>query len=71
MTMNDMEHEMRYIIERLRDKNERLEREVQVLRNSLESAEFRIDQELEPRIKSEHRAYDNWATTPGMSDSDV
>lgn len=32
--------------------------------DKLYSAKFRIENELEPRIKSEKRAYDNWATNP-------
>ena len=32
-------------------------------RDKRSSAEFRIENELEPRIKAEERAYDRWVTT--------
>jgi len=62
--MSDTEDNLRHMVERLQNKNERLEGEVQILRDSLGSAEFRINQELEPRIKAEGCAYDVWATSP-------
>ena len=69
--MSDIEDKLRHMVERLQNKNERLEGEVQVLRDSLGSAEFRIDQELEPRIEAEGRAHDSWATSPERGFSDV
>lgn len=38
--------------------------ELTQLRNEVDQLNFRIRNELEPRIKSERRAYDNWVTNP-------
>jgi hypothetical protein len=38
--------------------------ELTSLRNEVDSLNFKIRNELEPRIKSERRAYDNWVTNP-------
>ena len=32
--------------------------------NEVSHLEFRLQNELEPRIKAEHNAYDRWATDP-------
>ncbi len=49
---------------RLERKNEELESKLSKARDELYSAEFKIRNELEPRIASKRRAYDNWATDP-------
>lgn len=55
---------LRNTISNLRERNGELERENEQLRSQLGSAEFRIRNELEPRIQSDRRAYDNWALDP-------
>lgn len=44
-------------VDRLKSENDKQYGEISHLN-------FRIEQELEPRIQSEHRRYDNWATNP-------
>lgn len=49
----------------LRDKNnqiEDLQEEIKSLQRKLDSAEYRIRTELEPRIQREKRSYDCWVT---------
>lgn len=51
---------------KLRKANERigeLESENRTLRNKLDNAEYKIREELEPRIASEKRSYDCWVTS--------
>jgi hypothetical protein len=38
--------------------------ELTKLRNEVSHLEFKIETELEPRIKSERNAYDRWVTNP-------
>lgn len=49
--------ELEQEIEKLQEKNRTMDLKI----NSLE---FRISQELEPRIRAEKRAYDSWVTNP-------
>jgi len=49
---------------RLERKYEDLENKNNKLYDELYHANFRIDQELEPRIRQEKRSYDNWVTNP-------
>ena len=62
--MSDIEEKLRNIIRDLKRKNERLESELSMSRSALDSAEYRIEQELVPRIKREEHAYDSWALSP-------
>ena len=62
--MSDIEDRLYEVIRNLRAKNERLERELSTALTSLSNADFRIEQELEPRIKAERRSYDAWVTSP-------
>ena len=55
--------------ERLAWKCRELEREIEQLKNELQSCkdekdhlQFVIDNELEPRLKAERRSYDAWVT---------
>ena len=48
-----------------------LEREIEGLKSQIEALDiershlqFKIDTELEPRLQSERRRYDNWVTNP-------
>ena len=57
--------------ERLAWKCRELEREIEQLKNELQSCkdekdhlQFVIDNELEPRLKAERQSYDAWATNP-------
>jgi seryl-tRNA synthetase len=50
--------------ERLKRKYEELEERYNKLDLELDSANFRIRNELEPRIRAEKRAYDAWVTNP-------
>lgn len=54
----DLEYKVRELRGLLDDAN----REIARLRNELYSANFRIDNELEPRIALDKRAYDNYVT---------
>ena len=56
--------ELQYEIRRLKRENENLKEDVNRLRDNFDSAQFRIDTELEPRIQREKRSYDDWATNP-------
>ena len=48
----------------LSEKIEELESENSKQYDEIQHLKFRISNELEPRIKAEHRAYDRWATDP-------
>lgn len=56
--------ELRCEIRRLKRENEELKEDVNHWRDMFDSAQFKIDTELEPRIQREKRSYDNWATSP-------
>ena len=56
--------DFRLEIRRLKREIEDLERENARLSSKLCSANFKIETELEPRIKRERRVYDNWVTDP-------
>ena len=60
--MSDWERE--YKIDSLRERVRELEAENSRLREELDSAEYRVRNELEPRIAIERRAYDAWALDP-------
>ena len=47
---------------------EELQIEVNKVANNLDHAEYRIRNELEPRIKREQRSYDSWVTSGGSGD---
>ena len=57
--------ELRHIIARLRERNEQLEAELNRVRADRDAADFRVRQELEPRINAENRSYDRWVTEAG------
>jgi predicted RNase H-like nuclease (RuvC/YqgF family) len=50
--------ELEYKIRQLKRENEELRDELRSVRSKLDSAEFKIRTELEPRIQAERRAYD-------------
>lgn len=43
---------------------ENLEEKVKELKSENDHLEFRINNELEPRIQAERRSYDRWVTDP-------
>jgi len=47
---------------RLQEKHNKLQAECKKIGDKLDSANLRIEQELEPRIAHEKREYDNWVT---------
>jgi predicted nuclease with TOPRIM domain len=49
---------------RLERENEQLKEKYDKTYEKLDHANYRISEELEPRIKSEKRAYDRWVTDP-------
>lgn len=51
--------------DRLLDSYRDLEKKYENTYNELDLANFKIRNELEPRIKSEQRSYDSWATSGG------
>ena len=60
-----------WLKERLAWKCRELEREIEQLKDELQSCkdekdhlQFVIDNELEPRLKAERRSYDAWVTNP-------
>ena len=59
-TLEDYKYEYR----KLQRENEELRGTISGIRNELDSAKFKIRNELEPRIESEKRSYDNWVTNP-------
>lgn len=64
MTLDDYKDEIRRLKYRLEEKD----REISRLALELDSAEFKIRHELEPRIQAERRAYDRWAANPKRGD---
>lgn len=48
----------------LKDEYNDVLKELRKTENKLESAEFRIRNELEPRIQRERNSYDKWVTDP-------
>lgn len=63
--MNEQDEIIEKLRWQLRDKNsqiEDLQKEIRNLQRKLDSAEYRIKTELEPRIQRERRAYDAWVT---------
>lgn len=55
---------LKYNFQKLELKYENLERENQKLSSDLDSAEFKIRTELNPRIARERKAYDAFITNP-------
>lgn len=49
---------------KLTDENEDLRRENDRMRSENNSLEFKIQTELEPRIRRERHSYDMWVTNP-------
>jgi len=62
--MSDTEERLRDAVQSLLRKNEALESELQTVRSFLASAEYRIENDLEPRIRNDNRAYDLWVAAP-------
>ncbi len=58
------EEEWRRRAIRLSGRVQGLERDLAQAETKLSAAEFRIREELEPRIQAEGRRYDSWATSP-------
>lgn len=50
--------ELQYKIRQLKRENEELREDLRRANDNLDSAEFKIRTELEPRIQAERRAYD-------------
>lgn len=57
--------DLRYYYDRRGDRIEKLETQIGKLENELSSAEYKIRNELEPRIESERRSYDTYVTNGG------
>ena len=53
-----------YKIRQLQGEKRDLEDTIRSLKEENYHLKFRIDQELEPRIRAERRAYDGWVTDP-------
>ena len=51
-------------INKLEREKEELAEENRNLKSEIQHLNFRIEQELEPRIRAEKRAYDSFVTTP-------
>lgn len=62
--MSASREELLWRIDELRNRVRELESENQQLRDDLDSAEFRIRNDLEPRIRADRRAYDRMALDP-------
>lgn len=56
--------ELLYENRKLRRENEDLKEAVNTWRDKCDSARFKIETELEPRIQREKRSYDNWVSSP-------
>lgn len=66
--MTDEEYLIRDLRDIIRNKNnviEDLEKQLDKTRSDKEHAEYRVKQELEPRIKAEERVYDIWVSNGG------
>lgn len=57
---------MLWKIRQLERENEDLKKENRDQYSEINHLNFRIDQELEPRLRRERRAYDNWVTNPEL-----
>ena len=53
-----------YDYKKLERKYDELKEKYTKIDLELDSASYRIRNELEPRIQQERRSYDNWATNP-------
>lgn len=62
--MSDIESRLRYRIDSLEIRIAELERENSKLRDERDSAEYRVRNELEPRLRQAAKDYDSWATSP-------
>lgn len=51
----------------LEDENEQLKNKIEKQYTENDHLKFLVDNELEPRIQAEHRAYDGWITSPDRS----
>jgi len=58
------------IIYKLQNEVARLNEELSNSQAALSSSEFRVKQELEPRIRREDQAYDMWVTSPSREAQD-
>lgn len=65
--------ELGWVIDKKNSTIEKLQNDLIKSDDKLNSAEFRIHNELEPRIESEKRSYDNWVISPEahMSEDDA
>lgn len=57
-------NELKYDYRKLQNKYDELKEKYDKVDSDLYSANFKIRNELEPRIESEKRAYDLWVTNP-------
>lgn len=57
--------DLRYYYDKRGDKINKLEKENRKLYDNFSSAEFRIRNELEPKIQSERKSYDNYVSNGG------
>ncbi len=64
LSYEDRYKDLKYAYERLREEHIKLKKDYNELESRLSSAEFKIKNELEPRIQKEKRAYDIWVTNP-------
>lgn len=63
----DYEHKYNnlfYDYQKLKTQYAELKEDYEKLQDDLSSANFKLETELEPRIRREKRAYDNWVTNP-------
>lgn len=56
--------ELIWKINQLEREKEELAAENRDLKSEIQRLNFRIEQELEPRIRAEKRSYDSWVTSP-------
>ena len=61
---NWSKEDLAYKCRALESRIEELEKENKRLYDDREHYRFRVDNELEPRLRSERRAYDNYVTDP-------
>lgn len=66
-TIEEIYENLKYKYEKIQREYEDLKRELRKTDDELSSANFRIKHELEPRIESERRSYDNYILSGGDS----
>jgi len=67
-TWEEKYNDLLYYYRELKRKYEKLEEKYDKTYSDLNHAEFRIENELIPRIKREERSYDNWVTSGGSDE---